>query len=98
MIVKNKMTPVDRAFWAHCEAVAREVSLWPAWMRGEIEATVRSEHIVFPATGREQRQNCCGDRYQCDVVYRCSCGLLACMSCMNKHVLKLHLSRRSVKK
>jgi hypothetical protein len=35
MIVKNKMTPVDRAFWAHCEAVAREVGLWPGWMRGE---------------------------------------------------------------
>jgi hypothetical protein len=37
MIVKNKLTPVDRAFWAHCEAVAREVGLWPKWMRGEVE-------------------------------------------------------------
>jgi hypothetical protein len=27
----------DRAFWAHCEAVAAEVSLWPKWMRGEQE-------------------------------------------------------------
>jgi hypothetical protein len=35
MIGKNKMTVADRAFWAHCEAVAREVSLWPGWMRGE---------------------------------------------------------------
>jgi hypothetical protein len=39
MIVKNKKTaedtPADRAFWAHCEAVAGEVSLWPGWMRGE---------------------------------------------------------------
>jgi hypothetical protein len=35
MIVKNKKTAEDRAFWAHCEAVAAEVSLWPAWMRGE---------------------------------------------------------------
>jgi hypothetical protein len=37
MIVKNKKTDEDRAFWAHCETVAAEVSLWPAWMRGEAE-------------------------------------------------------------
>jgi hypothetical protein len=37
MIVKNKKTAEDRAFWAHCEAVAAEVALWPAWMRGEAE-------------------------------------------------------------
>jgi hypothetical protein len=43
MIVKNKTTVADRAFWAHCEAVAREVSLWPKWMRGEGEIAVRSE-------------------------------------------------------
>jgi hypothetical protein len=37
MIVKNKLTPVDRAFWAHVEAVAKEVDLWPKWMRGGSE-------------------------------------------------------------
>jgi hypothetical protein len=36
MIVKNKKTDEDRAFWAHCEAVAKEVALWPKWMRGEV--------------------------------------------------------------
>jgi hypothetical protein len=35
MIVKNKQTVEDRAFWDHCEAVAAEVKTWPAWMRGE---------------------------------------------------------------
>jgi hypothetical protein len=35
MIIKNKKTGEDRAFWAHCEAVAAEVKSWPAWMRGE---------------------------------------------------------------
>jgi hypothetical protein len=38
VIVKNKKTDEDRAFWAHCEAVARGVRLWPGWMRGEAEA------------------------------------------------------------
>jgi hypothetical protein len=42
MIVKKKNTGefsslADRAFWAHCEAVAAEVGLWPKWMRGEVE-------------------------------------------------------------
>jgi hypothetical protein len=40
MIVKNKNSVADRAFWAHCEAVAAEVGLWPKWMRGEGEAAV----------------------------------------------------------
>jgi hypothetical protein len=39
MIVKNKTTVADRAFWAHCEAVAREVARWPRWMRGERATT-----------------------------------------------------------
>jgi hypothetical protein len=39
MIVKNKKTAEDHAFWAHCEAVAAEVSLWPEWMRGEVKIT-----------------------------------------------------------
>jgi hypothetical protein len=34
MIIKNKKTGEDRAFWAHCEAVAAEVDLWPKWMGG----------------------------------------------------------------
>jgi hypothetical protein len=38
MIVKNKQTAEDRAFWAYCEAVAGEVSLWPKWMRGVVES------------------------------------------------------------
>jgi hypothetical protein len=35
LIIKNKKTDEDKAFWAHCEAVAGEVDLWPTWMRGE---------------------------------------------------------------
>jgi hypothetical protein len=61
VIVKNKLTPADRAFWAHCEAVAREVSLWPAWMRGEVQRV----HTPFahredgsPITGLKRCANC----------------------------------------
>jgi hypothetical protein len=42
MLVKNKKTEEDRAFWDHCEAVAAEVALWPAWMHGEVRSAVRS--------------------------------------------------------
>jgi hypothetical protein len=37
---KTAETAEDRAFWDYCETVAREVALWPAWMRGEPEPTV----------------------------------------------------------
>jgi hypothetical protein len=42
MIVKNRKTDEDRAFWAHCEAVAAEVASWPGWMRGEADVAVKS--------------------------------------------------------
>jgi hypothetical protein len=53
MIVKNKKTAEDRAFWAHCEAVAAEVGSWPNRMRGEggeaageAEKSVKCENAV----------------------------------------------------
>jgi hypothetical protein len=51
MIVKNKNTVADRAFWAHCEAVAREVKSWPGWMRGEAREVER-EAAIKPAINR----------------------------------------------
>jgi hypothetical protein len=49
------------------------------------------EHIVFPATAKEQEQDCCIDRYPCDVHYRCTCGKLACAHCMRDHIFEVHL-------
>jgi hypothetical protein len=46
MIVKNKKTAEDRAFWGHCEAVAAEVGLWPKWMRGEVEVQPETQPEV----------------------------------------------------
>ncbi len=37
-----------------------------------------------------ERTDCCGDRYPCDIQFVCSCGLKACSSCMEAHVMKLH--------
>jgi hypothetical protein len=55
MIVKNKQTVEDRAFWDHCEAVAAEVALWPKWMRGEVDTVITSVYEQCATIALEQR-------------------------------------------
>jgi hypothetical protein len=51
----------------------------------------QSQHIVRPATEEELKEDCCGDRYECNIKFVCSCGKRACDSCMKSHILKLHM-------
>jgi hypothetical protein len=57
MIVKNKQTAEDRAFWAHCEAVAAEVKSWPKWMGGDREDVIGFVPFVISCPG-------CGNAHQ----------------------------------
>ena len=48
------------------------------------------EHRYRLATIEEAKWDCCGDRYSCNVVYVCACGLRGCTSCMSRHILGFH--------
>ena len=55
MIVKNKQTAEDRAFWAHCEAVAAEVKSWPKWMGGDRGGCDRVRAVRHQLPGLRER-------------------------------------------
>lgn len=47
-------------------------------------------HVVRRATEKESKQDCCGDRYECNVAYVCGCGEKGCESCMSCHLFESH--------
>lgn len=53
-----------------------------------------TEHIVRRATEIEGKQDCCGDRYRCDVVWVCSCGLHLCDGHMKSHIFEFHIMKQ----
>jgi hypothetical protein len=54
-----------------------------------------SDHIVRKANKKEAERDCCGDRYECNVDYVCSCGKHACISCMERHIFDLHKKKEA---
>ncbi len=48
------------------------------------------EHLIRLATKEEAKIDCCGDRYECNVDYVCSCGEKSCRSCMMRHIFSFH--------
>lgn len=47
------------------------------------------KHEIHDATPDEMKEDCCGDRYPCNVRYVCACGRRACYSCMRNHAFEL---------
>lgn len=47
-------------------------------------------HRVRRATAAEQMKDCCGDRYESNVEYACTCGTKACRACMESHLFEVH--------
>jgi hypothetical protein len=84
----------DRAFWAHCEAVAGEVSLWPGWMRGEeveeaeeVEAAAPPLPPLPPSLFHERSSGLrCGNagRYKGILPPTCNTGD-PCQACRDKY-------------
>jgi hypothetical protein len=56
------------------------------------------EHLVLDASEEEKKHDCCGDRYLCNVTHVCSCGMKACRSCIESHLLQLHWDTEGQKK
>jgi len=51
------------------------------------------KHIIRRANKEEAKQDCCGDRYECNVEYVCSCGYKGCVSCAKEHIFDLHYGK-----
>jgi len=56
---------------------------------GEMPDTCK--HEVRDANAKERTQDCCGDRYESRVRYVCGCGKEGCRSCMEVHLMEVHL-------
>jgi hypothetical protein len=52
-----------------------------------------SDHLVRRANKTEAKQDCCGDRYECNVSHVCSCGFKGCNECMRTHLMDLHMDK-----
>ena len=50
----------------------------------------QENHKVRRASKIDQAEDCCGDRYECNIEFRCSCGVKGCRSCMEEHLWNLH--------
>lgn len=46
------------------------------------------EHRIRPATEAERRGDCCGDRYERNVAWVCSCGVRGCEACIKRHLFE----------
>lgn len=76
--------------------LAEEVLPFAHRRKGKFAENVRAlatqvlSHLVRPATIIEAKEDCCGDRYACNVAYICSCGLRGCEGCMKNHIFVIH--------
>lgn len=47
------------------------------------------QHRIKPATGKLAKQDCCGDRYPCNIAWVCSCGEKGCRECIADHLFEV---------